>query len=64
MPTCGLHLERVEQGYLVGAEPFFYFVSRILFLAFDLVFRPPRADVRVESALATWIHLRYGYMSM
>jgi uncharacterized protein (DUF983 family) len=83
-PTCGLHLERGEQGYIVGAQMFniiaaelvfaaifigvliatspdvpwswlqyggpllmivfpivFYPFSKTIFLAFDLVFRPP-----------------------
>jgi uncharacterized protein (DUF983 family) len=86
-PTCGLHLERGEHGYIVGAQMFniiaaellfaaifvgvlvatlpdapwtwlqyggpalmiifpvfFYPFSKTLFLAFDLVFRPPTAQ--------------------
>lgn len=86
-PTCGLRLERGEQGYIVGAQMFniiaaelvfaaifvgvlvattpdvpwgwlqwggpilmllfpvfFYPFSKMLFLAFDLVFRPARPE--------------------
>ena len=86
-PACGLHLERGEHGYIVGAQMFniiaaellfaaifagvlvttlpdapwtwlqyggpalmiifpvfFYPFSKTLFLAFDLIFRPPTAQ--------------------
>lgn len=52
-PRCGLLMMRGEQGYQVGSYmfssmalmvivPFLFFpFSKTLFLAFDLVFRPP-----------------------
>jgi hypothetical protein len=38
-PRCGLHLERGEQGYIVGAQMFNIIAAELLFAA--LFFRPP-----------------------
>ncbi len=42
-PSCGLLLERGEDGYQVAPFVFFPF-SKTLFLAFDLLFRPATTD--------------------
>jgi hypothetical protein len=46
-PSCGLPLERGEQGYQVGSYMFNIIAAElifVLFLAFDLLFRPATRD--------------------
>ena len=45
-PVCRIRLERGEEGYQVGAYMFNIVAAELitLFLAFDLIFRPPTSE--------------------